>query len=148
MKIVFFTRKMIAKDGEVDDTKVLGQDWQQILIKFGSNYVICHPRHATLATDKQYIILKDVDESSVNKSILVVNLQQMMTITLPVVLIMGSSLQKSAKSDLENIKLLGVFRRITQNVNKNILFFAVEIFPINMKFVRILKKKKIILLNM
>ena len=43
---------------------MLGQDWQQILIKHGSYYIRCHLCHVTLAQNKHGDKLKDTSDSS------------------------------------------------------------------------------------
>ena len=46
-----FTLKEQTKDDGVDQEKVLGQDGQQVLVKYGSNYVRVHP--CRLALEQQ-----------------------------------------------------------------------------------------------
>lgn len=107
----------------------------------------------------QYIIIKDIDESSVKK----IKSRGATTVNDDDYLdsstddenpnnikddvtgqkaIDASSPQKSTKRDLKNTKLLVIFRKTSQNVNENKLFLAVENLSIYVKVCEILKKKE------
>ena len=107
----------------------------------------------------QYIIIKDIDESSVKKiksrgattvndddyldsSTDDENPNNIKDDVTSQKAIDASSPQKSTKRDLKNTKLLVIFRKTSQNVNENKLFLVVENLSINVKVCEILKKKE------
>lgn len=107
----------------------------------------------------QYIIIKDIDESSVKKiksrgattvndddyldsSTDDENPNNIKDDVTSQKAIDASSPQKSTKRDLKNTKLLVIFRKTSQNVNENKLFLAVENLSIYVKVCEILKKKE------
>ena len=107
----------------------------------------------------QYIIIKDIDESSVKKiksrgattvndddyldsSTDDENPNNIKDDVTSQKAIDASSPQKSTKRDLKNTKLLVIFRKTSQNVNENKLFLVVENLSINVEVCEILKKRK------